>query len=464
MEKSVLYEAFQSLSNAETREFGKFIQSPYYNLQPRAFLLFEYLLECVRAKKPPLSSEAFQCIFPGQEYKDAAMRASNSYLYGLLEQFLVEQERAQNTQSQVFLAAAYRKRNLPKHFKTALREAREQIEAQPWRDTGFYQDLYRVEWEQYQQDAVSRRTEALNLQAVSDTLDSDFIIKKLRVACFAISHQAVYKASYDIGFLPYIWEAAGRYEHIPIVSLYRLCYGFFSTENAFAYFSKFREILVMHAPVLPQEELRILHLLAINFGIKRVNESREGWLQETLSLYKSALERGLLMENGLLSRFAFNNIVAIALRVGEADWTSSFIHQNKPYLERQFREATAGLCLARVAYFQKDYKTALLHLQRADYKDTMNNLSAKTLQLKIYFETSEWDILESHLASMQTFIRRHFAIGYHRTNYSRIISYTRQMMQLDYKNQPTVLALLHSIEQDDILTEKEWFKAHLSPS
>jgi hypothetical protein len=360
--------------------------------------------------------------------------------------------------AKIRLAAAYRKRNLGKHFHITLREARQSRERLPWRHADYYHDLNLVEWEQYQFDTSAKRTESLNLQATSDFMDTAFIARKLRLACLALSHQAVFKTDYRIGLLEAVLTHA-EVENLvetPAVGLYFYCYKFLVTHTPDDYFYRFREMLFASAAMFPPDELRTLYLLAINFGIKKINESAEGWRHATLELYKSALERDLLLENGLLSRFAFNNIVAIALRVGETDWAEQFILQYKPSLERQWREATAGLNLARVAYARRDYKTALLNLQRSDYKDLINNLAAKTLQLKVFYETAEYDLLASHLSSMTNFIRRHTAIGYHRTNYSRVVHYTRQLMSLNFHDSAAVTALRQKVEQEEILTEKEW--------
>jgi hypothetical protein len=306
-----------------------------------------------------------------------------------------------------------------------------------------------------------RRTESLNIQATSDRMDHAFVARKMRLACLAVSHQAVYKADYVIGLLPETLAHIGNTElaEIPAIGLYFHCYHFLTDpfELGEQHFSRFRTMLEENAASFPVEELRTLYLLAINFGIKKLNESREGWLRITLDLYKSALELDLLLENNEISRFAFNNIAAIALRVGELDWAEDFIQSYRAKLERQWREATASLNLARVAYARKDYRTALVNLQRSDYKDLINNLIAKTLQLKIYYETDEFDLLGSHLASMKNFIRRHTAIGYHRTNYSRLVHYTQQMMMLNFNNAQAVAELRTKVEAEKILTEKEWF-------
>lgn len=459
MDKTLLWEAFSALSAAEVREFGKFVRSPFFNGRQQPILLWEYLDGCRRAGQLPQDAEAAALL--NKVEHGLKMRQACSSLLALLERYLAYREKFQDEgRAKIRLAAAYRKRNLGKHFNITLREARQSREHQPWRHADYFHDLHLVEWEQYQYDTSAKRTDSFNLQVTSDLMDTAFVARKLRLACLAASHQTVFKTEYEIGLL----EAVLRYcetkqwLETPAVGLYFFCYKF-QTEPAAAeqHFERFRGLLAAHAQVLPPDELRTLYLLAINFGIKRTNELRQGWATATLELYRGALALGLLLENGRMSRFAYNNIIAVALRVGELDWVEKFILEHKSLLERQWRDVAASLGLARVAYARGDYKTALLNLQRSDYKDLINNLTAKTLQLKIYYETGEFDTLESHLASMRTYIRRHTSIGYQRTNYGKIVRYTQQLMALDVKKEPAVAALRRAIEAEEILTEKEWF-------
>ncbi len=102
-------------------------------------------------------------------------------------------------------------------------------------------------------------------------------------------------------------------------------------------------------------------------------------------------------------------------------------------------------------------RAALQHLQQADYKDLINNLIAKTLQLKIYYETDEYDALDAHLQSMQTFIRRQRVIGYHKTNYQNIVRFGRRLLQLNPNSREDRQAMRQQIASEPVLTEREWF-------
>lgn len=453
MEKTLLWEAFSALSTAEVREFGKFVRSPFFNTRPQLVDWLDFLTECRGQDNPSLQ-------VPESLGAGLSARLAHSALLGLLEKYLVYKEKfSDEPRGKIRLAAAYRKRNLNRHFQITLREARQSREQQPWRHADYYHDLNLIEWEQYQYDTAQKRTETLNIQATSDLMDTAFVARKLRLACLAVSHQAVYKTDYRIGLLDAVLAESERMADIPAVGLYFHCYHFLIDpfDQGEGHFGRFHEMLASCADTFPKEELRILYLLAINFGIKKINESRAGWLRTTLDLYKAALSLNLLLENGQISRFAFTNIVASAVREGEADWAEKFILEYRPKLERSWRDVTASLNLARVAYARKDYAGALLQLQRSDYKDTINNMIAKIYQLKIYYETDEFDLLNSHLASLKNYVRRHTAIGYHRSNYSRILHYTEQLMALHFNNPKAVAALREKIVAEKILTEKEWF-------
>jgi len=469
MEKTLLFTAYAALSVAERREFGKFVRSPFFNQKPGLIALSDYLNECCEQGVSPNAESAWERIRPQKTKAKASkpddeapgvkLRLANSALLALLEHYWVYCEKfADSDRAKIRLAGAYRKRNLAKHFDITLREARRGREQQPWRTADYYHDCLLLEWEQYQWDSSAKRTEFVSLQATSDLMDTAFVARKLRLACLARAHQAVSNIEYELGLFHLLLNYLENNDllQIPTIGLYFHCYHFLSDSTAATHFFRFKERLFAHADIFPEDELRTLYLLAINFSIKKTNEAQEGWLRDTLDLYQSALERQLLLENGYISRVAFNNIATIALRLGEVEWTEQFVQQHKSLLEKQHRESTAAFNLARVAYARRSYGAALLHLQNASDRNPLINLQAKTLQLKIFYQTGEWETLTSHLASMKIYLRRHHDIAYHREHYLRLLYYTKRLMELDFSKPAAVEKLRSKIEAEQILTEREW--------
>ncbi|HQU58953.1 MAG TPA: hypothetical protein PLU64_07150, partial [Saprospiraceae bacterium] len=99
--------------------------------------------------------------------------------------------------------------------------------------------------------------------------------------------------------------------------------------------------------------------------------------------------------------------------------------------------------------------------QKANYRDPLLNLAAKTLLIKIYYETEEYSLLQAHLEAMRNYIRRKKVIGYHRTNYLNITLYARKLMALAPFDKAGAKKLAEAIRQEEVLTEKAWFMAQL---
>jgi hypothetical protein len=146
----------------------------------------------------------------------------------------------------------------------------------------------------------------------------------------------------------------------------------------------------------------------------------------------------------------------------EYKWLEYFLHEYKDKLELPYRESMFSFCLARLEYSRNNYGEALSLLQRSDYQDILLNLSAKTVMLKIFYELGEFDLLESHLGAMRTFLRRKDIIGYHKENYKNLIRFTQKLLEVkpfDAKNKD---ALRRDITQTKSLAERTWLMNALS--
>lgn len=457
---SLLWEAFKTLTRPELRDLERVVRSPFFNRKEQLVRLFDHLCVCLEKKQPPIPEEAFRAAHPGQTYDVGKLRLAYSDLLAVIEQYWVVRRNLDDTPSfKAQLTTAYRLRNLPKHRQSALREARSAAEQAVWRNAEHLIATNSLDMEEYQGAAVNKRDAALNLQTIFEHSDAAFIAQKMRYVCAALSHQAVFKMEYRFGLLEalYAHVETSNLLDTPAIALYYHAAHFLANPAEEGHFERFNALLGQHANLFPPDEQRALYLLAINFGVKKCNTGRLEWFHATFQLYRGALDRNLLLTNGALSRFSYNNITIIGEKVGEITWVENFLHQYKPLLDRAWRESSFCSNMARLEYRRKRYKEALHYLQGADYKDFINSMNAKVLQVKIYYDTKETAALESHLDSMQRYIQRHRAVGYHRDNYLNIVHFTRALLRLGPNPSPADLAALrHQIEQTAALTEREW--------
>jgi len=58
--------------------------------------------------------------------------------------------------------------------------------------------------------------------------------------------------------------------------------------------------------------LRPLYLAAVNYSLRKLRQGKQEYREIALQLYSEAIERKILMENGVLSPWSFGNIVKLA--------------------------------------------------------------------------------------------------------------------------------------------------------
>ena len=465
MKNSRLILVIQSLSNKKRRDLTKFVHSNYFNNHSKVAVLWDYLLESIeKFDYVPGRQQISKHIYPKKAYNDQQIRLLCSYLLKTIEKYLVIQHYINDDlKSKVILAQEYRKLNLPKHFSSAVSNVQQVIAKSPFRNADYHSLIYELALEEYAFTSSSKRTENLNLQEVTDSIDINYLALKLRQTCLLLSHQAVFKADYNFGMLEdvirYI-EQQG-YLDIPAIAMYYYCYFTVTEPENVSHFNGFKQQIFDLGHHFPQSELRDLFIHAINYCIKQINDGNTEYLNESFDLYREGLAKDIFLNNGRLSRFTYTNIVAAGIKIGELNWVEQFIEDYKPKLERKYREATYKFNKGRLAYEQKNYNTALEMLQQADYKDILNNLIARTLLIKIYYELGEDKLLDSTIDAMKVFIIRKKLMGYHRTTFLNLLSYTRKLIATNPYDQKAKEKLKNQIEGEHTLQEKEWLLQQL---
>ncbi len=465
MQNSRLIKVISHLSKYDKRALKKFLRSPYFNQRQDVIVLFEEISIVLQRKNPIWNpTEIYKIVYPGKAYQQQQLRLVMSYLLQLIEQYLFIQEVEKDKgQAKLLIARAYQNRNLPTQRHRNIKDGIQLIEKKDLRNAQWYQQVFQLQLEQLQLEASNTPTDTLNRQQLSDTLDISFLISKLRLTILLLSHQAVYKSNYEIHLLEEIilFLKGHDYLKIPAIAIYYHSYFIVSDQEKGKHFTVLKQLLLSHGDIFATREIGDLYLLAINHCIKQINKGNDQYYSEALELYRKGLEKKYLLVNQILSRFTYHNIVKAGIKTENYDWVEFFINHYKNNLERKFRESSVSFSLGQLEYSRKNYNAALLLLQKANYRDLLLNLASKATLLKIYYETKEFDLLESHLEAMKNFIRRKRVIGYHQTNYLNIVKYTSKLLSTNQFDTEEKNLLRKTIEATEPLTEKDWLLAQI---
>ena len=332
------------------------------------------------------------------------------------------------------------------------------LENHPFRNAEYLELKYELGFQEYAHISSSNRTRDLNIQELLDDIDLIFISKKLRQACFAYSHQAVYGQEYDYGLLSKIIEYVEQNDLLqyPSIRLYYSIYQMLQSPKHTSHFDKFKSDIDELKHFFPDTELQGIYRFVINQCIRLINRGNIEFGTIVLDLYEEALNSKYLLVDGYLSRFTFKNIASIAVKIGEYDRAEKFSNEYYYSLRKEERNSALNFNQALIGYHRKDFDTALISLQEVDFKDHLFNLAAKVIQMKIYFESDELDLLDSHLDAMQMYILRKKLIGYYKSNYKNIIKMTRKLLKVKPGDSSAIKILKGEISNTEVLTEKKW--------
>ena len=467
MKKSQLLNILKTFSAKDIREMRKWLQSPAHNQREDVIRLFEYFFEDHHLDKEYFLEKpiVYSWIFPKETFDDAKMRQVMFFLLKTIEEFFTYQELINDTvNSQIALAKIYRNRKLDKLYHKSLKRLRNQHEASELKNYTFFKNKFKIEEEEYAYLRNAKRA-SFNLQEVSNSFDHYFITAKLRQIVLMAAHQNVYKTDYEIEFLEEILNRSKleKYISIPAVAIYFYGYKTITDKENVSYFQKLKEQIRKHGHTFPLFEIRDIYLMTINYCIGRMNAGIESFIREAFEMYKLGFEKKILIENNQITRVTFHNAVTNGLILKEYKWVKDFIKNYQQYLGEKHRQGFVYYSLARLHYEEKDYDQAMkLLVQEVHYDDIIINLSAKTLLMKMYYEQEEFDVLESLLESMRTYIQRKKVMGYHKNNYKHIVRYTKKLLKINPYSKAKKEKLKNEIEATTPLTEKKWLLTQLS--
>ncbi|MBL7826895.1 MAG: hypothetical protein JNJ57_09720 [Saprospiraceae bacterium] len=456
MDQTSLQHLIQTFSPIEKRDAKRFLNSPFFNQRKDLIDLFELYCHAPDTGKVM----AWQLVVGAETYDDQKFRLLQSYLFKLLEKYLSTKELLSDEASEkLALLAAYRKRNATDAFQHARKSLEKKLAYSPYRNGQFHETQFKLLWETHQLNYIQNPTDNALLKELSRASDIQYLSQKLRLICLLAAHQSVYQNSDRLDDDQSVLALASKEEYcnLPAVSIYLLCYNMLTEPDKETHFQQFKSFLISKSGHFSGSEMHGLFILAINYCIRKINAGQDTYSKQVLELYQIGLEKTYLFENDQLSRFTYYNIVAIGIQTGELEWVRYFINEYKNRLEKKFRESMFSFNLARLEYALRNFGFVLELLQKANYRDILLNLSAKTLLLKTYHELGERDALESHMDAMRNYIHRKRIIGYHRTNYLNVVRYMEKLIRLNLDDRQAVNAFVDSVRKEPVLSEKSFF-------
>lgn len=452
-----LFKFLHQLSSLELKKFQELVNVPYFNKREDLQRLLKIYVQSPKKRMESTLRATFEKTNKMAQ-KDWHLLCSR--LYKLGERFLIlETLQEKEGLQKRLLAEAFRARKQPVEFSATIQNGKKNLTKRPIRDSKFWLQTFTLENEYYDFIASHDRKKKSNLQAITDTLDTFFISQKLKTACFTHARATINQEDNVVHFLPEILAYVAEEETVrktPAVEVYYLCYQAITDQQNEHWFTELRQSIERNQACFARAEQRDLLLFATNYCIRRLNEGKAIFIREAFELYCLNLSAGFLIEDGILPESTFGNIVTLAAKLKEYSWAKTFIEENKSFLKPIFQTPLFHFSMGRLHYEEGDFDTSLQHLLKVETKAGFLLLGTKILQLKIYFEQQEFDLMEYLLDSLRVYLQRRKDLGYRKQNYEQILYFFRKLIEVPFLSKIKQQAFRKEVENAQGFSEKEW--------
>lgn len=457
---------YQTLTTSEHRLLKQWILSPIHNQRRDVIQLFDFVYSRASLTKITLQKErAFVYLFPKEKYDIYKINHVLSYAYKVLEEFIEHLEAVSlDINRQKNKIKAYSKRNSIINAKKVVQKSKQQLLKSKHRSSAFFLHAYELEVHQFELEGTNKRVQKNNLPDLLSNLSNFFVISTLRYAYIAASHSNVYKVNYEIPMLSAILEQAQQKVEVPIIQLYYFAYMALTHLEEESYYFSLKECWEQYGTLLQKNERQEVLLIIINYAIKQAHSGNLSYIKEAFEWYQIGLSTTLLLNEGLLSQFAYKNIVALGLKLKAFDWIKSFIEQYTVSLPQEVQLTYKTYVSAKYFFEKSEYDTCLEYLTKVEYDDLFMNIDAKMMLLKIYYKNKSLDALEALIQSFKIFLHRKEVMGYHKHNYLNILSFVKKIISLPDFEKTAKEKLYHDIASTEPLTEKQWLLDQLNES
>jgi hypothetical protein len=464
MQHTFLIQVFQVIQPDEYFRVRQWLESPFHNRRTDVLRLFNWLVQQQNKQGDFAATAAYEAVYEGEVYHAAQFHLVSRYLLDLLEQYLAYQNWAEEPlQQRLHLLKALRSRKAADHFERHARRIESAQAERSERHADFHLLEYQLQKEIFEYRIVRQRNWQLNLSAILTALGQFFTLETLRWTGFTAAFSA--RSGTQLP-QPVLRDAVlSQIEQVDqpdwIQLQYQAAQIALQPDNEEA-FESLCAVLPAADGLFPASQHRDLYMTAINYCIRKQNRGDRSFVAKALALYRQALEKGVLLEQGLLAQYTYHNIHALAHLAGETEWAAQFLEQYRHCLPEALRENTYRYNLAILYFRQRDYVRTLELLRTIETPQTVEQIEIRRMLLRVYYELGEWSALGSLLDSFKAILMRKKDLGYLQASYLNLIKFTHQLVKTRLAHKSKRLALAQKIEQTQQVAEREWLLEQLN--
>jgi len=277
-----------------------------------------------------------------------------------------------------------------KLFNRHVNREKKRLETQSQKDIQHYQHQHKIEKNVLDYLYLSRQLNTQdNLSELIYNIDIEYLINKLSLHITLLYLDGVSAKNYDVSSMDAMTQLIHlpQYAVHPLIRIYLLAIDLTKTQSE-AIYREFLSLLNTHTASTSKKDLNGFYVAATNFCAGKIQTGRFGYV-ELFDLYKIMDKKNLLTEDRFIPVNKLSNVIVVGCRVGEFDWAMQMIEKYQPFIRKSVRESVYHFNIGVIAFYKKEYPTALHHFIRVEHVNLNYDINARTMMMKAHYETDQ---------------------------------------------------------------------------
>jgi hypothetical protein len=189
---------------------------------------------------------------------------------------------------------------------------------------------------------------------------------------------------------------------------------------------------------------------------------RVQFMEELFSIYLMQVQQKWLIGGGVVHYRTLNNIVFVSLYLKKTDWAKNFIRDHINYVVPEARDAVYQYNLSRVEFSEGRFSDCLVRLSQMDLFDTQMALGSKRIQLKVYYELGETELMDSGINALRVYLHRVKGVSDSFKNLHHLFTNVLNRLykvKSGNKQKEALEKVKEEIESQRFIPEYDWFVA-----
>ncbi len=481
MIKSIIVEILERFTGEEFKQFGKYVNSPFFNSNKKLVSAYVYFKRFFGNYGDPLFNKEglYSEVFPGTSYRDSETRKLLSGLYKLAEGYMSQRVYDNDDFGKnINLAGNLISKGLISKAEKIVELLEEQSQNEKIDGQHYFSDLMKI---QIKKKTIELKKESFQTGNLTEDKINSYLLNYFVSFSTKIIQNIKAKQYYNLipqeHFLTTFflmldidrfinWLNKTKQEHSEILIINLCIIKCVNGKYDKQIYRKFKELLLKNFSMYSHSEVNNLFTCLQGIMIQRIRENDPEALQELFEVNNLILNHKAYAyyPGGNMPYSVFVTMVTIGISIKKYQWVENFIKNYTNLLHEKHRSSLYNYALAELTYRTISTNEALKYAAKIEFEGFFMKHEVNILKLKIYYDENDFIAVHYLLDSYKKFIEGNkFVSGPQYEIYSGFIKVYSEMVKLkEYEDKNAAAILLAKTEEMTNVQNKDWLLEKLA--